>query len=100
MLDKAPSAIKFKTTIKDITWMKPTVTVAEKIHDVKISVCYKKNKNGRRPAGRWCFDLCRGMNVFRKNLCWRFFRQRMFASRLPLKPVSERSPMIPTCCMT
>lgn len=38
MLDTVPSAIAFKTAIKDIAWMNLAMSVAERIHDVKMSV--------------------------------------------------------------
>lgn len=52
LLDAAPSAIEFKTAITDIAHMKLVVGVAEKIHDVKMSVADPINKYEWRSAVR------------------------------------------------
>lgn len=41
MLDTAPSAIEFKMAIKDMTRMKPTMSVAERVHHVNTSTWHE-----------------------------------------------------------
>lgn len=69
MLDKAPSAIKLKTVIKDIIWMEPAMTVVEGSHDVKMGVVdIMKKVDGDRLRGS-AFNLCSGVDALQYNLC-------------------------------
>lgn len=62
MPDTAPSTLEFKTVIKFAVSTKPALSVAERIHDVKMGVADQMHKSGWRRAvhQRITLDRVRG----------------------------------------
>ena len=47
MLDTAPSALEFKTAIKNVARMQSALSVEERMHEVKMGVADIINRNGK-----------------------------------------------------
>lgn len=94
MPDTAPSAIKFKTFIKDVTRMKPAMIDAEMVRSIMMGVADIINKTEWRSPVRQRFQFVpRYGRLVVYAVLEGIIDRRTLASGWSLKPFSERSLM-------
>lgn len=99
MLDMAPSALEFTTTIKEVVCRKSAMSAAERIHDVRMIVADSINKDGWRRAVRQCFVFGSRYGRLVVEFVLEGFGQKYFASTLSPKPAFESYPVTLIYCM-